>query len=192
MAGAALCGRDRRRNHSSRVAREHNEGAHGGNRVSPVIRRGDANDVSFLRDMLRHAYYWRWGDPETADLPLARYWEGWGRRGDRLLIAIEGFQNVGAAWYRLFTAGEPGYGYVDDETPELTIAVVPSRRGRGYGAELLSGLLARAREDSFAAVSLSVEPDNPALRLYERHGFRKVGQSGGSWTMVARLDDSRV
>jgi ribosomal protein S18 acetylase RimI-like enzyme len=152
-----------------------------------VIRRGDANDVSFLRDMLRHAYYWRWGDPETADLPLARYWEGWGRRGDRLLVAIEGFQNVGAAWYRLFTAGEPGFGFVDDETPELTIAVVPSRRGRGFGGELLTGLIGRAREDGFAAVSLSVEPDNPALHLYEKHGFSKVGERGGALVMRSLL-----
>ena len=152
-----------------------------------MIRRGDANDVSFVRDMLRHAYYWRWGDPETADLPLARYWEGWGRRGDRLLIAIEGFQNVGAAWYRLFTAGEPGYGYVDDGTPELTIAVVPSCRGKGYGDQLLTALLDRARADGYGRISLSVEPDNPAVKLYERHGFETVAERGGANVMVADL-----
>ena len=163
------------------------EGAHGGNRVSPVIKRGDGNDVPFLRDMLRHAYYWRWGDPETAELPVSRYWEGWGRPGDRLLVAIDGFQPVGAAWYRLFKSAAPGYGFVDDETPELTIAVVPSRRGRGLGKELLAGLLAQAREDGFAAVSLSVEPDNPALHLYERSGFAKVGERGGALVMRAQL-----
>jgi ribosomal protein S18 acetylase RimI-like enzyme len=56
------------------------------------------------------------------------------------------------------------------------------------GEELLVGLLAQAKKDGFRQVSLSVEPDNPALRLYERHGFEKVGESGGSWTMVARLN----
>jgi ribosomal protein S18 acetylase RimI-like enzyme len=152
-----------------------------------MIRRGDANDVPFLRDMLRHAYYWRWGDPETADLPVARYWEGWGRPGDRLLVAIDGFQPVGAAWYRLFPAGAPGYGFVEAGTPELTIAVVPSRRGRGLGRELLEALLEQAREDGYAAVSLSVEPENPALHLYERHGFAKVGERGGAWVMRAEL-----
>ena len=67
---------------------------------------------------------------------------------------------------------------------------MPSCRGKGYGDELLSGLLAQAKRDGFRQISLSVEPDNPALRLYERHGFEKVGESGGSWTMVARLNDS--
>ena len=145
-----------------------------------MIRRGDANDTAFLRDMLRHAYYWRWEEPELRDLPVSRYVEGWGRPGDRALILIEGFQPVAAAWYRLFTETHPGYGFVDEQTPELTIAVVPSRRGRGYGAELLTSLLAQAAEDGFSAISLSVEPDNPALALYERHGFEKVGERGGA------------
>jgi ribosomal protein S18 acetylase RimI-like enzyme len=149
-----------------------------------MIRRGDATDVAFLRDMLRHAYYARWGDD---DLPLSRYVEGWGRRGDSSLILIDDFHPVAAAWYRLFSAGEPGYGFVDEETPELTVAVVPSRRGRGYGNELLTALLARAREEGFASISLSVEPDNPALHLYERHGFARVGERGGALVMQARL-----
>ena len=151
-----------------------------------MIRRGDGNDVSFLRDMLKHAYYWRWADPDTADLPVARYWAGWGRPGDRLLVAIDGFQPVGAAWYRLFRRDAPGYGFVDERTPELTIAVVPSRRGRGLGKQLLEALLEQARDDGFASVSLSVEPDNPALHLYERHGFSKVGERGGALVMRAQ------
>jgi ribosomal protein S18 acetylase RimI-like enzyme len=64
---------------------------------------------------------------------------------------------------------------------------VPSRRGRGYGAELLTSLLAQAAEDGFSAISLSVEPDNPALALYERHGFEKVVDRGGALVMRAAL-----
>ena len=64
---------------------------------------------------------------------------------------------------------------------------MPSRRGRGYGAELLTSLLSQAKEDGYGAVSLSVEPDNPALALYQRHGFEKVGERGGAWIMRATL-----
>ena len=140
-----------------------------------------------MRDMLRHAYYWRWADPELEDLPVGRYVDRWGRPGDTALVLIERFRPVGAAWCRLFTAAEPGYGFVDAETPELTIAVVPSCRGRGYGAELLSALLERARADGFRQVSLSVEPDNPAIALYRRHGFETVAERGGACVMVAEL-----
>jgi ribosomal protein S18 acetylase RimI-like enzyme len=152
-----------------------------------LIRRGGTQDVPFLRDMLHHAYYWRENHPEMEELPVARYVSGWGRPGDASVIAIEGHFPVGAAWYRLFKSADPGYGFIDEQTPELSIAVVPGRRGHGLGAELLEGLLQQAREDGFRALSLSVEPDNPALKLYEKLGFRKVGESRGSWTMKAEL-----
>lgn len=151
-----------------------------------MIRRAGTQDLPFMRDMLRHAYYARW-DEKEADVPLSRYVEGWGRPGDAALVTIEAFRPVGAAWYRLFDASEPGYGFVDEETPELTIAVVPSRRGHGHGRELLEALLERARAEGYARISLSVEPDNPALRMYEQHGFAKVGERGGAFVMLARL-----
>jgi GNAT superfamily N-acetyltransferase len=158
-----------------------------GDGVAPVIRRGGPQDVPFLRDMLHHAYYWRENNPEMEDLPVARYVSGWGRQGDASVIALEDHWPVGAAWYRLFKASDPGYGFIDEQTPELSIAVVPSKRGHGLGSKLLEALLKRAKEDGFKALSLSVEPDNPALRLYEKYGFRKVGESGGSWTMKVEL-----
>jgi len=37
-------------------------------------------------------------------------------------------------------------------------------------------------------LSLSVEVDNYARRLYERVGFRQVGEVNGSVTMLLRLD----
>jgi ribosomal protein S18 acetylase RimI-like enzyme len=103
------------------------------------------------------------------------------------VIAIEDAWPVGAAWYRLFTHDDPGYGFVDEETPELSIAVVPSKRARGYGGQMLQALMERAREDGFERLSLSVEPDNPSIALYEKFGFRKVGEQNGATTMVADL-----
>lgn len=155
-----------------------------------MIRPGSRHDARFLRDMLHHAYYWREHAPQDpTEGSVQRYVMSWGRPGDAAVIAYDEAGNVGAAWYRLFREREPGYGFVDEQTPELSIAVVPSRRGKGFGEELLAALLRQAKKDGFEQVSLSVEPDNPALRLYERHGFRKVGESGGSWTMLARLNE---
>ena len=138
-----------------------------------------------MRDMLRHAYYWRWADPELADLPVGRYVERWGRQGDTALVLIARFQPVAAAWYRLFKASEPGYGFVDEQTPELTIAVVPSHRGHGGGGELLEALLERARADGYARVSLSAESGQTGF--YEKHGFREHRREDGTVTMVADL-----
>jgi ribosomal protein S18 acetylase RimI-like enzyme len=150
-----------------------------------VIRPAGTQDIPFMRDMLRHAYYARWGT--EADVPLERYVAGWGRPGDTALVAIDEFQPVGAAWYRLFPEDEPGYGFVDEATPELTIAIVPSRRGKGLGEQLLTALLDQARAEGRTQLSLSVEPDNLAIRLYEQHGFAQVGERAGALVMRATL-----
>jgi GNAT superfamily N-acetyltransferase len=149
-----------------------------------VLRPVDRQDARFLRDMLRHAYHWRLAqDPE---LPVYRYVSNWGRRGDAGVIAFEGRNVYGAAWYRLFRKDEPGFGFVDEETPELTIAVVPSRRGRGSGAELLEALLARGRADGFGQLSLSAEGGQTGF--YERFGFEAVARDGDAVTMLVRFD----
>jgi ribosomal protein S18 acetylase RimI-like enzyme len=156
-----------------------------------VIRRAGPQDIPFLKDMLRHAYYWRASTvPESGEPPVQRYVERWGRPGDTALIAIQDFQPVGAAWYRLFKAENPGYGFIDEATPELSIAIVPSRRGSGLGSDLLDALMQRAREDGYESISLSVEKDSPAVALYERHGFRTVSEDDGAYTMRADLRES--
>jgi ribosomal protein S18 acetylase RimI-like enzyme len=155
-----------------------------------VIRRGGGQDVRFLRDMLHHAYYWKERSPDDGPGPVALYVKAWGRPGDTAMIALdEGFP-IGAAWYRRFKASQPGYGFVDEETPELAIAVVPSARGKGAGGQLLEALLERARAEGHPAISLSVDRHNAgAIKLYERHGFERVSESDDSVTMVARLAD---
>jgi ribosomal protein S18 acetylase RimI-like enzyme len=45
----------------------------------------------------------------------------------------------------------------------------------------------RARADGYGAISLSVEKDNPAVSLYERHGFQRVREDDGAYTMRAEL-----
>jgi ribosomal protein S18 acetylase RimI-like enzyme len=148
--------------------------------VSCSLRRATAGDVDFLWVMLYEAAHAADdGVPDAEALRrhpvLARYVERWGRRGDLGVVASDDDTGelVGAAWVRLLTGDNGGYGYVDDDTPELAIAVHPHERGRGVGERMLRALL-DAAADAFSAVSLSVRADNPALRLYERVGFEVV------------------
>ncbi len=145
-----------------------------------IIRRGGRQDVRFLRDMLHHAYYWRERQPGEGPGPVSLYVKGWGRPGDTALIAVEDGFPVGAAWYRLFRRELPGYGFVDEETPELAIAVVPSRRGRGIGDALLNALYERAKTAGHQAVSLAAERGNePLVSYYEKkHGFTRAHEDG--------------
>ncbi len=141
-----------------------------------VIRRGGPQDVPFMRSMLTHAYNWHVNVFDT-DTPIGRYVDGWGRPGDTVLIAMEGGHRVGAGWIRIFRETAPGYAFIDENTPELTVAVVPSRQGEGIGLQLLHGLLERARADNYRAVSVSVEKNHPEVALYEGEGFEHVGET---------------
>ena len=155
-----------------------------------MIRPGTPQDARFLRDMLRHAYYWRSPEELERGMHTMNYVENWGRPGDAAVIALDRGFPVGAAWYRLFKENRRGYGFVDEATPELSIAVVPSRRGHGIGGELMTALLDQARSEGYKTISLSVAKDSPAIGLYERYGFARVDERDGAVTMRADLSDA--
>ena len=149
-------------------------------------------DEPTLWQMLMYAAHETSAAAVSANPDLARYVEGWGRKGDVGVIA-EAFLPVGAAWLRLLPYHNRGYGYVADDIPELAIAVLPTFRGQGIGTDLLKAVISAA-QTQFPAISLSIRADNPALRLYERCGFVLINESqvrnrtgGLSFTMVHRF-----
>lgn len=104
------------------------------------------------------------------DHAIAHYVDGWGTQaGDVGWIALIHEDPVGAAWLRRFPSTDPGYGFVDAGTPELSVAVLPEHRGMGIGSSLLFRLLA-----DVPSVSLSCDPANPAWQLYLRFGFQPL------------------
>lgn len=160
-----------------------------------VLRPARASDADFLTEMLVVAAFWRPDGPhgsvaEVLTQPqLAHYVVGWPRPDDVGVIALHDRQPIGAAWLRMLPVSDPGYGFVDATTPEFAIGVTAEWRGRGVGDRLLGALVTAAAGHGFAAVSLSVEHENPARGLYERHGFRPVGEESGSLTMLLLLGE---
>ncbi|MEY2495163.1 MAG: hypothetical protein QOJ45_1655 [Verrucomicrobiota bacterium] len=109
----------------------------------------------------------------------ARHVEGWGRAGDTGFVASDAEQRddlLGAAWFRLSPAESD-----EEATPELAFAVKSGHRKRGIGAALLTQLV--KANPQYSAVSFSAPANNPAVRLYERFGFRIVQQSDRAVTL---------
>jgi ribosomal protein S18 acetylase RimI-like enzyme len=87
-----------------------------------------------------------------------------------------------AGWQVIEVAGQAaGRLILDDSSAQVSllmdIALLPGYRGQGIGTAILRGLLAEA-ERARKTISLHVEPNNPALRLYQRLGFEICAQSG--------------
>ena len=59
----------------------------------------------------------------------------------------------------------------------MDIALAPAFRGRGIGTALLNDLIEEAA-DGGRMLSIHVEQNNPARRLYERLGFEPAGEHG--------------
>lgn len=76
------------------------------------------------------------------------------------------------------------YGHIDNGTPSLAISLLPEYRGQGTGTQLLNGLLCLLRENGYQRASLSVQKENPALRLYQRTGFHILAERGTEYLML--------
>jgi len=154
-----------------------------------VIRDAEALDLRSLSVALAHAADWNGNAPlspgEALLRPdLAKYLADWPWPTDLGVIADVDGRDAGAAWARRLTSDDPGYGWVSDDIPELTIGVDPARRGLGIGHALLDALILRVRATA-PALSLSVEDGNLGARaLYEKAGFVVVGRVGDSDTML--------
>ncbi len=161
--------------------------------IRPVL----AEDIAFLWDMLYEAaavdeHTRVIGKQSALAMPENRkYLMGWGQNGDAGVVAVaEDGRMMGAAWYRCFPVEAAGYGFIAPNVPELSIGVALEARGQGVGGTLLDALLAMAKQQGYRQISLSVDRKNPALQLYQRHGFRDAGMSAAgdsAVTMVAYL-----
>ena len=89
--------------------------------------------------------------------------------------------------------GEPaGRLYVarwEDEIRIIDIALLPEHRGRGIGTALLRALLDEAAHGG-KRLSIHVELNNPARRLYERLGFAPIEERGVYLLMEAAPSSS--
>ena len=158
------------------------------------MREAVPGDVDFLVDMVAVAFDWRTGvhvrsAPDVLASPeTARYVSGWPQPGEGGVVAeVVGLGLVGACWWRYLPVDDPGYGFVRVEIPEVTVGVIAKHRGAGVGDALLRSLIALADQARLPGLSLSVEPENFAICLYERLGFMAVGTNGGSVTMLLTL-----
>lgn len=103
----------------------------------------------------------------------AHYMEAY--QSAEFLIVKEGKQSIG----RLYKD------YREDEIRIIDIALLPEYRGKGIGGQIMESILAEA-EKMGKAVRIHVEYNNPAMKLYKRLGFSKIGDTGVYYFMEWR------
>ena len=101
-------------------------------------------------------------------------------RGDHVTVLLarehETGEAVGVAVMRI----QPSVWSWAQEAYLAELYVAPSRRGHGYGQELITEAMRVARErGADYAFLVTTEDDQLAQRLYERAGFRRTEGEGG-------------
>jgi len=106
--------------------------------------------------------------PETSAAQLANRWREQSLGFRELLAAVLEDEVVGTV-----SIGE------SERPPRslhlFALEVASARRNQGIGAEIVRGVVEEARRRGRRRVYLEVRIDNPARRLYQRLGFRRVG-----------------
>ena len=154
-----------------------------------TVREMKTEEYPLLDDFLYEAIY----IPEGGELPpravieepeLQVYVEGFGSGEDDKAVAAEiDGKVVGAAWARIMN----DYGHVDDETPSLAISMYTEFRGQGIGTTLMQKLLEILKDCGYEKVSLSVQKENYAVKMYKKTGFEVVEEKGEEYIMICQL-----
>lgn len=116
------------------------------------------------------------------------YYEQFGKKDDHCLVAIVNEKIVGAVWVRILYGKVKGYGNVDAKTPEFAVALLPKYRNYGIGTHLMYAMLSELKKHNYEKVSLSVQKDNYALKMYRAVGFEIVKELEQEYLLIYKFN----
>ena len=154
-----------------------------------IIREMRREEYPLLEEFLYQAIFQK--DPENLipreeiEKPTLRvYIDDFGEKpDDYCLSAEEDGVVVGAVWVRII----PGFGSVDDRTPEFAISLLPEARGKGIGTELMRAMIRHLKVRGYEKTSLAVQKANYAVRMYKKVGFEIIDENEEEYIMIHKL-----
>jgi len=155
-----------------------------------IIRR---DEHEFLMEMLYEALFVAPDQPKfpngiIEEPDIKKYIDHWSQKeGDLAIVAVRNDELVGVIWGRKFEELKKGYGFVDEETPEISMAIRSAYRNQGIGTSLIDHIEKEYAAIGVSQLSLSVDKMNPAKKLYERCGYQIFEEQDTAVTMVKQI-----
>lgn len=152
-----------------------------------------SSEISFLKEMLYEAIFVPEGmqkPPKSIirDQSLAHYYKNWGKDIYDIALVIEiNDELIGAIWGRKFVSEGKGYGFFNEETPEISMAIKNEYRSKGLGTKLIEEVIKIYKIQGIKALSLSVDKQNLAYKLYIKQGFSIFSETETSVSMIKYL-----
>jgi ribosomal-protein-alanine N-acetyltransferase len=137
-------------------------------RPAPALLDARPNDAAALAALHANAFRHGWSEAEFERLLT-----------DRNVLCHLARLSGGTGVVAGFVIGR----IVEDEAEILMVAVAPSQRRRGLARQLITRHLGRLAARGVRRVFLEVDEGNrPALQLYTRAGFERVGRRAGYYS----------
>ena len=153
------------------------------------IRQMNNTEYLLLNDFLYEAIYVPNGiepPPKTVIYfpELQVYVADFGKKEHDIALVAEVNQKIiGAVWVRIMN----DYGHIDNTTPSLAMSVFKEYRGLGVGTALLKELISLLKSKGYSRISLSVQKDNYAVKMYQKIGFTILKEVDEEYIMVIAL-----
>lgn len=153
------------------------------------VREMQPNEYFLLNDFLYNAIFIPQGvTPPPKNIieqeELQVYVKDFGKQKDdvALVAEIDG-KIIGAVWARIVN----DYGHIDNDTPSLAISIYKNYRGYGIGTSLMQNMISLLKYRGYKRVSLAVQKENYAVKMYKRIGFIIVEENSEEYIMVCEL-----
>lgn len=160
-----------------------------------------SSEQKIATDMLHYAYRLDEIGKKLQDFPqLDIYHRFYGLSSKDLgLYALCEHKIAGGVWIKLLKEEEKAEGFVDENTPVLTIGVKPEFREMGIASAMLEQLFLEAGA-LFEKISVSVLNSEKSVGFFKKHGFIEIENSFGkspidgaeTITMLKELPKERV
>lgn len=154
-----------------------------------IIREMKKSEYIFLKDFLYEAIF----IPQRMEAPpksivnipeLNIYISDFGSSiHDISLVSEIDEKLIGAVWVRIIN----DYGHIDDKIPSLAIGLYEEYRGKGIGTKLMEKIISILIERKYKKVSLSVQKNNYAVKMYRKLGFQVFDENEEEYIMVKNL-----
>ena len=153
------------------------------------IREMEKDEYPLLKNFLYEAIYIPEGEkiPDKSIVNLSElqiYYKDFGSFKDDIALAADVKDKViGAAWVRIMD----DYGHIDNETPSLAMSLFKEYRNLGIRTVLLNEFLSELKIRGYLKVSLSVQKDNYAQKMYKKAGFKVIKENEEEYIMLDEL-----
>ena len=151
-----------------------------------TIRELSIDERHVLETYLYHAIYIPEGiTPPPLEIinqpELQVYIKGFGEQdGDICLVAECDSKIVGAVWVRIMN----DYGHISNDMPSMAISLLPEYRDKGIGTALMKSIQKTVSEQGYKGISLSVQKQNYAAKMYQKLGFKTIEDKDEELIMV--------